>query len=442
MSVPEVYGEATAFDRVMAQYAQVQRAFEEADGYRRENRAREALARLGFVPEEYHLRVGALSGGQRKLVGIARLLVGRPHVLLLDEPDNHLDLQRKEGLQALIQGFSGAVLLVSHDRYLLDQTVDQIAEIAGGRLTAYQGNYTSYAVAKELSRLQALRRYLAQQKEIAHIEASIARFELWASQVPNERHARQAASRCKMLDRMDRVDQPAGPQRRMGLALAGWRGSERALRVGDLSVSFTDPAGGERQVLRGVSFELRHGERVGLVGPNGCGKSVLLRCILGEIAPAAGVVRIGPNVLPGYYAQQHETLDQSRTLIDAVRYTRPMREGEAVAFLGKFLFDYDAAHKPIAQLSGGERSRLQLAKIMLTGPNLLLLDEPTNNLDLVSCEVLKANIADFEGAVLAVSHDRYFLDRVVDRILEIEDGRIIEYPGDYGYYRQHKLNQA
>lgn len=212
--------------------------------------------------------------------------------------------------------------------------------------------------------------------------------------------------------------------------------------MADLRVSFPNSAGGERQVLRGVSFELRHGERVGLVGPNGCGKSVLLRCILGEIEPAEGAVRIGPSVLPGYYAQQHETLDVDRTLIDAVRYTRPMREGEAVAFLGKFLFDYDAAHKPIAQLSGGERSRLQLAKIMLTGPNLLLLDEPTNNLDLVSCEVLEANIADFEGAVLAVSHDRYFLDRVVDRILEIEDGRIIEYPGDYGYYRQHKLNQA
>ena len=441
MAQPEIYGDSRLFDRIMGQYARTQQAFEDIDGYRHENRARGVLARLGVESEQFDQLVGTLSGGEKKLVGLTQLLVGRCGVLLLDEPGNHLDLARKAHLEGLITAFPGTVVLVSHDRYLLDNTVDIIAELEGGKLELYDGNYTCYAVEKDLRRLQAERRFHSQQRQIAHLEASIARFEQWARQQDSAHAARQARSRRKMLDRMDKLAKPKGEQNRMGLNLKGWRGSERALRVRDLRIAF--PAiSGEVTVLDGIDLELRHGERVGLLGPNGAGKSVLLRSILGLLDPASGEIVVGPSVRLGYYAQQHETLDLTKTLIEEIRHVKPMREGEAVAFLGKFLFDYDAAQRTVGELSGGERSRLQLAKLMLASPNLLLLDEPTNNLDPESCEVLERNLAEFEGAVLAASHDRYFLDRVIDRIVELDYGALTEYPGDYTYYSEKKQENA
>ncbi|UCC61845.1 MAG: ABC-F family ATP-binding cassette domain-containing protein [Anaerolineae bacterium] len=445
MASPEVYENEAALERMMAAYARAQAEFERLDGYTHENRVREALCALGFAEADFYRPVSALSGGEKKLVGLAKLLSAGADLLLLDEPDNHLDLKGKAFLEQFIVSFSGTVVIVSHDRYLLDKTVEQIVEVEDLRLTVYQGSYSAYAVEKELRLLRQQQRYEAQQKEIVRIEAAIARFEHWASIVFNERHARQARSRRKMLERMERVEKPMLERRRMGLELNGWRGSRKVLEILELDKVFPTGSGdpGEDHVLlAGLNLLIWHGERVGLLGPNGAGKSVLLRCILGWEEPTEGEIKIGPSVQIAYYAQEHETLDPNKTLIEEIRQVKPMYEEQAVRFLGRFLFPYQVVRQQVRNLSGGEQSRLQLAKLMLSNANFLLLDEPTNNLDLPSCEVLENALDDFEGTVLVVSHDRYFLDRVVDRIVELEDGTLTEYPGDYTYYSQKKAISA
>jgi ATP-binding cassette subfamily F protein 3 len=443
MADPAVYGDEAALARVLTAHARAQAEFERLDGYRYESRAREALLTLGLAEADFDLPVGVLSGGQKKLVGLARLLAAGADLLLLDEPDNHLDLAGKAYLAHFISTFPGTVVIVSHDRYLLDETVTSIAEVEDRRLTVYQGNYSAYAVEKQVRLLRQQQMYEAQQKEIARIEAAIARFEHWASIVVDERHIRQARSRRKMLERMDKIEKPVLERKRMGLELNGWRGSQKVLEIADLDKVFAGPnGGGEQIVLAGLNLLVWHGERVGLLGPNGAGKSVLLRCILGQEEPSRGAIKIGPSVRVGYYAQEHETLDPDKTLVEEVRQVRPMYENQAVSFLGQFLFPYQMVRKRVRDLSGGERSRLQLAKLMLSDANFLLLDEPTNNLDLPSCEVLEAALDEFEGTVLAISHDRYFLDRVVDRIVELEDGALAEYPGDYSYYREEKARRT
>ncbi len=448
MADPVVYGDNAALERVLAAHARAEAEFERLDGYRHESRAREALHMLGLPEDVMDLPVSALSGGQKKLVGLAKLLAAGSEpssasVLLLDEPDNHLDLEGKAFLASLIAGFPGTVVLVSHDRYLLDEVVTTVVEVEDHRLAQYEGNYSAYAVEKQLRLLRQQQMYEAQQKEIARIEAAIARFELWASMVVDERHIRQARSRKKMLERMDRVEKPVLERRRMALELNGWRGSHKVVEVTGLDKVF--PAKGDRDeqiVLAGLDLLLWHGERVGLLGPNGTGKSVLLRCILGLETPTAGTIKVGPSVVVGYYAQEHETLDPNKTLVEEVRQVKAMYEEQAVSFLGRFLFPYQMARKKVSELSGGERSRLQLAKLMLSGANLLLLDEPTNNLDLPSCEVLESALDEFEGTVLVISHDRYFLDRVIDRVVELEEGALTSYPGDYSYYAAEKARRA
>jgi len=451
MADPKVFGDEAALERVLAAHARAQAEFEELDGYRYENRAREALRTLGLAAEDFALPVSALSGGQKKLVGLAKLLAAgggalgaERSLLLLDEPDNHLDLAGKLYLEQFITAFPGTVAIVSHDRYLLDRIATHIAEVEDHRLTIYQGDYSAYAVEKQLRLLRQQQRYEAQQKEIVRIEAAIARFEHWASLVVDERHARQARSRRKMLERMDRVEKPTIERRRMGLELEGWRGSQKVLEIVDLDKVFPAPSGGdgERIILAGLNLLLWHGERVGLLGPNGAGKSLLFRCILGQEEPSGGTIKIGPSVRIGFYAQEHETLDPDRTLIEEVRQVKPMYEQQAVRHLGRFLFPYEMVRKRVRNLSGGEQSRLQLVKVMLSDANFLLLDEPTNNLDLPSCEVLENALDEFEGTVLVISHDRYFLDRVVERVVELEDGALTEYPGDFSYYAEQKVRQA
>ncbi len=451
MAAPEVYGNEAALERVLAAHARTQAEFERLDGYRHESRVREILHSLGFGEADFDLSVSALSGGQKKLVGLAKLLCveadrsaegSSRSLLLLDEPDNHLDLAGKAYLERFIAAFPGAVIIVSHDRYLLDETVDLIVEVEDQHLTVYQGNYSAYAVEKQLRLLRQQQAYQAQQKEIAHIEAAIERFEHWASITIDERSARQARSRRKMLERMDKVEKPALERRRMGLELNGWRGSQKVLEIADLDKAFTSAAGEDHVILAGLNLLIWHGERVGLLGPNGAGKSLLFRCILGLEEPTGGVVKVGPSVRIGYYAQEHETLNPDKTLVEEIRQIRPMYDQQAVSFLGQFLFPYQMVRNRVDQLSGGERSRLQLAKLMLSDANFLLLDEPTNNLDLSSREVLENALDEFAGTVLVISHDRYFLDRVVDRIVEVEEGTLAEYPGDYTYFREEKARRA
>jgi ATP-binding cassette subfamily F protein 3 len=441
MADPVVYGDAVTLEGVLAAHAKIQAEYEHLDGYRYESRAREALHLLGLDETILELPVRALSGGQKKMVGLARLMAAGANLLLLDEPDNHLDLAGKACLERFIAGFGGTVIIVSHDRYLLDETVSFIAEVEDRRMTVYQGNYSAYAVEKQLRLLRQQQAYAAQQKEIARIEAAIARFELWASMVVDQRHIRQARSRRKMLERMEHIEKPMLERKRMGLELNGWRGSQKVLEIVGLDKSFPATAG-EQIVLTGLELLVWHGERVGLVGPNGAGKSVLLRCILGQEQPSGGVIRIGPSVQIGYYAQEHENLDLDKTLIEEIRQVKPMYEQQAVSLLGQFLFPYEMVRNRVEDLSGGERSRLQLAKLMLSNANFLVLDEPTNNLDLPSCEVLESALDEFEGTVIVISHDRYFLDRVVERIVELEDGTLAEYPGDYTFYATEKARRV
>jgi ATP-binding cassette subfamily F protein 3 len=446
MSQPDVYEDSRALDRVLRAHERLLHQYEQLGGGRYESRIKETLAALGMDEPTWETPTYHLSGGQKKLVMLAKLLVQEPQLLLLDEPDNHLDIPAKRNLEKLICAYPGCVAIVSHDRYLLDEVATHIAELENGRLTLYQGNYSAYSNERAIRRLRQQQAYAAQQKEIARIEAAIARFELWASLVVNERHIRQARSRQKMLDKMDKVEKVTNP-RRMTLDLAGWRGSNKVLELVNVGKTFTtigatvgantdantELANG-RVLFSNLNTIIWHGERVGLVGPNGAGKSMLLKMLLDPENVSEGEIRMGPSIQIGYYAQEQETLDNNQDLITAIRQTAPLSQEAAVAFLLRFLFSYDQMRQPIGKLSGGERSRLQLARLVLTRPNLLLLDEPTNNLDIPAIEVLEETLEEFVGTVLVISHDRYFLDRVVDRVIELRDGRLTDYTGGYTDY--------
>lgn len=431
---PTVYNDFERLSRVLAQQETALEQYETLGGPSHANNVRDMLVRLGFATENFSQLADALSGGQKKLVALAKLALETPDILLLDEPDNHLDLASKRRLEAFLQHYPGAVVIVSHDRYLLDEVALQIAELDAGILTVYQGNYSAYVTERELQRLRQQQLYIAQQKEIARIEAAIKRFEHWARLVVDERHIRQARSRRKMLERMEtngEIIEKVTEHRKMELQLNGWRGSTKALEIVNLAMAFDDD-----WLFVDLNLLIRHGERVGLVGPNGAGKSVLFKLVLGELEPVDGDIIIGPSTRIGYYSQEHQTLDPwlERTPLAFVRDIAPKSEENAISFLLKFNLTYDQTRQPIHTLSGGERSRLQLAGLMLSQPNLLLLDEPTNNLDIPSMEVLEHALDDFEGAVLIISHDRYFLDQAVDHIVELDSGVLHHYEGGYTDY--------
>ena len=426
---PLVYGNPKALARALAAQQSLLEEFGALGGEDYAERVEEHLIGLGLPKSDLDKPLSVLSGGQKKLVGLARLLLLRPAVLLLDEPDNHLDLPGKTYLERLIQGYPGAVIIVSHDRYLLDAVATHIAEIEDGRLSVFTGDYSSYILDKEhrLARQEEL--FQVQQREVSRLQASIKRLALWGKLYDNPKFIARAKSMQVRLDKMDKIDQPVLERRRMDLRLNGWRGSNKVLELREVEKSFD-----QRRILNVTNHIFRHGERVGLIGPNGSGKSVLLRMILGQEPVDRGEVILGPSVKVGYYAQEHETLDFSKTLIDTVRYAGSMSESSAVAFLIRYLFTYQQATQKIGDLSGGERSRLQLALLVLSGANFLLLDEPTNNLDIASAEVLENALAEFTGTVLVISHDRYFLDRTVERILVIEESSLKGYAGGYSDY--------
>ena len=435
MGEPDVYSDETALTRVMNAHEKLMVQYEQMGGPRYQSDVKETLSRLGFGEDSWPLLTKYMSGGQKKLIMLAKLLVLKPELLLLDEPDNHLDIPAKRNLEALISRYPGCVVIISHDRYLLDEVATHIAEMESGRLTLYPGNYSAYVNERELRRLRQQQLYVAQQKEIARIEAAIKRFELWASLVVNERHIKQARSRQKMLDKMDKIEK-VSEARRVSLDLAGWRGSNKVIELEGVWKGFENG----RIIFAGLDLTLWHGERVGLVGPNGAGKSMLLKQLLDPEGIDDGRIKIGPSIKIGYYAQEHETLNYEQTLIDAIRMTAPVNRETAVAFLNRFLFSYDQMQQPISKLSGGERSRMQLAKLVLARPNLLILDEPTNNLDIAAIEVLEATLDEFVGTILVISHDRYFLDKVVDRVVELNDGGLTQFIGGYTDYLAEKGN--
>lgn len=426
---PAVYQNTKALQRALVTQQALLDEYEALDGETYAGRVRELLLGLGLPESDLGKPLGVLSGGQKKLVGLARLLLLRPSMLLLDEPDNHLDLPGKLYLEKLIREYPGAVVIVSHDRYLLDAVVTHIVEIEDGKLTTFPGDYTAYIMDKEerLARQEEL--YQIQQRKQKRIEEAIKRYAQWV--LVSDKFASRLKSMRTQLERFEqnKLDKPQLERRRMDLQFNGWRGSNKVLELRGLSKAF-----GSRSIFTEVDQVIRHGERVGLIGPNGSGKSVLLRLILGMEPAEMGEVILGPSVKVGYYAQEHETLDFNQNLIDTVRYASNLSEQAAVAFLIRYLFTYQQATQKVGELSGGERSRLQLALLVLSGANFLLLDEPTNNLDIASAEVLEAALDEFVGTVLVISHDRYFLDRTVERILVIEAERLIGYAGGYSDY--------
>jgi ATP-binding cassette subfamily F protein 3 len=439
MADPAVYGDERKLQRVLDAHARAVAEFEERGGLNFDNRVRATLRGLGFDDASLQLPLSALSGGQKKLVGLAKLLIEPPELLLLDEPDNHLDLNGKAFLEKLIADYPGAVVIVSHDRYLLDIVVEEIVELdtPRGTLSHYVGNYSEYAFEKKQRLLKQQQMFEVQQREIRRLEFSARRLMGWGAG-QNEKFMRRARSMMKRLEKIERIDKPRLERQVMGLSLAAHRrGSNKVLEINALCKSFDG-----NSVLRGLGLVVWHRERVGLIGANGAGKSVLFRCILGVETPDAGEIKIGPSTTIAYYAQEHQTLDYDATLGDELRKVRPMVDRELFGLMGRFLFAPEDAKKKISQLSGGERARVQIAKLMLQGANFLLLDEPTNNLDIPSSELLENALADYDGTVLVISHDRYFLDNTVDRIVELKDGALTEYLGNYTYYVEERARRA
>ena len=430
LGAPEVAADLRKMERVLERHGRLLERFTELGGNGFDGEALGYLTDLGLDRDDADRPMAELSGGQRKLAVLAACLAKRPDVLLLDEPESHLDASRRERLEALVRSFAGAVVVVSHDRYLLDETATGIAELENGKTRMWPGNYSAYALARELEQKRQQQLYVTQQKEIARLEAAILRFKQWAHITEDERHARQAKVKRQQIERMDKVDKPVLERRRIGLSFReGVRGGQKVVELRSVAVAF-----GEEPVLIGACLSVSRGERVGVVGPNGAGKSVLAKVIAGKLAPTEGKRWIGPSITPGYLAQDHAPAPGA-TPLSLVRDIKPIYEEDAVSLLGRFLFRYEQARSPVDALSGGERTRLEFLLLMLREPNFLILDEPTNHLDIASLEVLESELERFPGTVVFVSHDRYFLDRISDTTVEVRDGGLRRYGGGYSDWR-------
>ena len=437
LGFPEVAADLRRMQRVLERQDRLLRRFTELGGPGFVGEARGHLRSLGLGDGDIYRPMRDLSGGQRKLAVLASCLAQRPDVLLLDEPEAHLDAGRRELLEAIVRTFDGAVVIVSHDRYLLDETVEEIAELEDGRITSWAGNYSAYTLARELKLKRQQQLYVSQQKEIARLEEAIRRFKLWASMVVNERHIKQARNKQRQIDRLDKVERPVLERRKIGLEFRGRvRGGRKVIELKDVSVAFDDDP-----VLIGVDLTVSRGERLGIVGPNGAGKSVLAKLLAGMLPPTEGERWAGPSIDIGYLAQNDEPPPGASPL-GLVRDTRPLYEGEAVKLLGRFLFRYEQVREPVTSLSGGERTRLQLLLLMLREPNCLVLDEPTNHLDIDSLEILEDELERFPGTVIFVSHDRYFLDRIADGIVEVSEGEVHRHTGGYSDWRRSAFQPA
>jgi ATP-binding cassette, subfamily F, member 3 len=433
LASPDAQNDSVLHEQVLNRYDELQTSFEHMGGYTYENRIDQVLDGLGFTREQQEAPIEYLSAGQQTRASLAKLLLQEPDLLLLDEPTNHLDLASLEWLETYLLSWNGAMVVVAHDRYFLDKVAARMIELAFGRIEEYPGNYTKYLHLRVERMERRTREYEAQQAHIAHTEEFIRRYK--AGQ-----RSREARGRQKLLDRLERVERPLDFPEMQFEFNAVIESGHVVISTQKLVVGYP-PAEDQQEpnVLVSVAdLELLRGDRVGLLGPNGAGKTTLIRTIIGEIAPISGQVYPGHNVRVGYYSQTHSGLNPDRTIVDEIRQMSALSEDAARSFLARFLFTGDDVFKPINALSGGERSRVALAKLTLRGSNFLVLDEPTNHLDLQSRQFLEEILNEFEGTLLFVSHDRYFVDRLATKVWVIEDGVLIPYMGNYSEYRTRK----
>lgn len=421
----------TALETLMKKYSDLNHEFELNNGYAYKSEITGVLKGLGFAEEDFTLNVNTLSGGQKTRVALGRLLLSKPDIILLDEPTNHLDMESISWLENYLLNYSGAVLIVAHDRYFLDKIVSKIIELDNGNATVFSGNYTDYASKKAILRNMQLKEYLNQQREIKHQEEVITKLK----QFNREKSIKRAESREKMLNKMEFVDKPEILNDKMDIKLEpNVISGNDVLTVDNLTKGFDGTV-----LFDNICFQIKRGERVALIGSNGTGKTTILKLINGIIPADSGSIYLGAKVNIGYYDQEHHVLDPDKTIFDEIRDAYPdLNNTQIRNTLAAFLFTNEDVFKYIKDLSGGERGRVSLAKLMLSNANFLILDEPTNHLDITSKEILENALNRYTGTVLFVSHDRYFINSTATRIIELANKTVVNYIGNYDYYLEKK----
>ena len=426
------HAEGEELEKLYERYNRLNHEYEMADGYEARSRVTGILKGLGFSEEEFGKQVRMLSGGEKTRLFLGKILISRPDIIFLDEPTNHLDLSSIEWLETYLMNYQGTVVIVSHDRFFLDRIVNKVIDIDMGHVETFTGNYTEYAAKKKMLYDAKIKAYLKQQDVIKHQEEVIEKLQSFN----REKSIKRAESRKKMLDKMDRLDKPMQERTDMMLKFTQTAASGKdVLEVEGLEKTFED---GET-LFRDLGFELKRGEHVAIIGDNGTGKTTILKMITGGIEPTKGKITFGAGVEIAYFDQEHQVLDQNKTIFDEIQDDYPDMDNTAVRdILAAFMFTGDEVFKRIGDLSGGEVGRVSLAKLMLSRANFLILDEPTNHLDIMSKEILEDAIREFEGTVLYVSHDRYFINRTANRILNLTHEKLLNYIGNYDYYLEKR----
>lgn len=418
-------------DRMLNTYTRLMHEFELKNGYAYKSEVIGVLKGLGFAEDDFDRKVSTLSGGQKTRVALGKLLLSNPDIIFLDEPTNHLDMESIAWLETFLSNYNGAVVVIAHDRYFINKVVTKVIELDNTKATVFEGNYSDYAVKKEQLRETLIKHYLNQQREIKHQEEVITKLRSFN----REKSIKRAESREKLLDKMERVEKPTTVNAEMSIRLEpNITSGNDVLTVSELSKAF-----GSNQLFTNLNFEIKRGEKVAIIGNNGTGKTTILKIINQIIDADAGEIRLGAKVHIGYYDQEHHVLDMNKTIFDEIQDTYPNMDNTKVRnALAAFLFTNDDVFKLIRDISGGERGRVSLCKLMLSDANFLILDEPTNHLDIVSKEILENAIANYTGTVLYVSHDRYFINRTATRILDLTHNTLLNYIGNYDYYIEKK----
>ncbi len=424
------HAEGDKLNQMLSAYTRLTHEFEIKNGYAYQSEVVGILKGLGFAEEEFGKKVNTLSGGQKTRIALGKLLLSKPDIILLDEPTNHLDLISIAWLETFLLNYNGAVVVVAHDRYFLDKVVSKVVELDNTKCQTFDGNYSDYAAKKAMLRSAMLKQYLNQQQEIKHQEEVIAKLRSFN----REKSIKRAESREKMLAKIERVDRPADhTQMHFSLEPQIVSGND-VLTVTELSKAF-----GKLTLFTDLNFEIKRGEKVAIIGNNGTGKTTILKIINGQTEADGGEIRLGTKVKVGYYDQEHQVLDPEKTLFEELQDAYPHLDNTTVRnILAAFLFTEDDVFKRIKEISGGERGRVSLAKLMLSEANLLILDEPTNHLDIASKEILENAVNYYSGTVLYVSHDRYFINKTATRILDLTEQTLLNYIGNYDYYLEKK----